>query len=268
MKNIDDAPATKDNKMQAANSLSYFGGKGSDGTFQTIINQIPKHDLFIETHAGLARITEHLDNINGITILNDISSHTCKMLEAKFKERIIPSSLLFDLISPECIKEKFVACHGKVIIENMDAIDLLEKYKPLLEVMKTVIFSDPPYPLDSRKSNRERYEFEMTDSQHYELIHYLKKVSCFIIICTYPNMIYETEFSSWRNIHYYSNTRKGMALEYLFLNFDTPWYLQTIKFYGKDFRERERYKKIKKNLESKLKSIPKPILNHILYEFS
>ena len=31
---------------------TYFGGKGSDGTFQTIINQVPKCSVFVELMAG------------------------------------------------------------------------------------------------------------------------------------------------------------------------------------------------------------------------
>ena len=32
--------------------MSYFGGKGGPGVFQTIINEIPRHDLFVSAFAG------------------------------------------------------------------------------------------------------------------------------------------------------------------------------------------------------------------------
>lgn len=243
--------------MIQAEVKTYFGGKGSDGTYQTIINQIPKHELFIETCAGLARITEHLGVNNSITILNDVSSQILEVLRQKFNDRLIetnsPLVLRFNTlkISP--------SLYGKIIIENMDVIDLLEKYKPLINSLETVIFCNPPYPLTSRKSEKKVYAFEMSDSQHKTLLQYLNKMRCDIIVCTYPNEMYNQNLADWRKIEYWSQTRKGLALENIFLNFDTTRLLQNTRFYGKDFREREKWKKIKTNIVKKINSLPEPI---------
>lgn len=248
-------------------SDSYFGGKGSDGTYQKIINQIPKHEIFIETHAGHAKITENLGEFDGVTVLNDIDPQVCKYLRIKFKDKLIDKRYFQQTYAPYQVKKFFDASHGKVVIENEDAIDLLRKYREIIGTYKTVIFCDPPYPMKSRKSQECRYNFEMSDKQHEELISYLDLFDAPAMICTYPNEIYERNLSKWRRIDYESNTRHGMAKEHLYLNFGAVLELRTIKYFGNDYREREKYKKILANLKRKLKSLPEPILNSIIEDF-
>ena len=38
--------------------MRYPGGKGGAGVYQTIINNIPPHDTYIETHLGGGNILE------------------------------------------------------------------------------------------------------------------------------------------------------------------------------------------------------------------
>jgi len=273
------------------NGTSYFGGKGSDGTYQRIINRIPKVDLLIETHAGLARVTENLAN-KPLIILNDINPKTVKALYVKFRKYLT-----------EDINAK-----SGILIENMDAIDLLEKYKSVIDSRETLIFTDPPYPMDSRKQSVKVYEFEYTDSQHYELLQYLNNLHTKVIVCTYPCVIYADFFGldldefkrvysekvqdfsfithennhavflsdgiinqeglkrfKWALIPYFSQTRKGRALEWMFLNYQPPEQLQDCRFFGDNYRDREKWKKIMNNLNRKINDLPSP-LRHKLKE--
>lgn len=283
------------------NGNSYFGGKGSDGTYQRIINRIPKVDLLIETHAGLARVSENLAN-KPLIILNDINPKTVKALYVKFRKYLT-----------EDINAK-----SGIIIENMDAIQLLEKYKGIIQNRETLIFTDPPYPMDSRKQSVKVYEFEYTDSQHYELLQYLNNLDTKVIVCTYPCGIYADFFGldldefrrvyknldefrrvesgkvqdfsfithennhavllsdgiinqeglkrfKWSLIPYFSQTRKGRALEWMFLNYQPPEKLQDCRFFGENYRDREKWKKIMNNLNRKIQDLPSP-LRHKLKE--
>ena len=239
----------KENKQE-----SYYGGKGSDGTFQKIINRIPKTNLLIETHAGFARISEKMKD-RPFTILNDINPKICNKLKLKFKDSIV------DNISSDYLFSD--AGRNKIYIENMDAIELLERYSVFIN-NETVLFIDPPYPLLSRKLSKDRYEFEMTDSQHNYLLQYLLKLSCKQLICTYPNELYQSILYDYNLFEYYNQTRRGLALEYLFMNFDTPTVLQDASYFGDDYRQREKFKLMQRNFIDKFLSFPVPIQNRVL----
>src|SRR5690606_19211545 len=46
--------------MKIANIAHYFGGKGSSGTYQTIINEIRPHDVLIVPFLGNCAITRYI----------------------------------------------------------------------------------------------------------------------------------------------------------------------------------------------------------------
>ena len=51
--------------------MRYPGGKGGAGVYQTIINNIPPHDTYIETHLGGGNILER-----GLLVFSAISDGT------------------------------------------------------------------------------------------------------------------------------------------------------------------------------------------------
>ncbi|MFD1817695.1 hypothetical protein [Pseudarcicella hirudinis] len=261
---------------------SYFGGKGSDGTYQTIINQIPAVEIYIEAYAGHASVFRKMIRPN-LTILNDINPKVYQKLIAHFPESISFSDdtdrkdfirKYLEKISNSSIGEIKNTCQGNndagsiLIIECLDAIDLIDKYKELIEVFNSLIYSDPPYPLGSRKSQVKRYEFEMTDQDHVKYLKYLKNIRCKQLISTYPNDIYEDLLPPpYFNLHeFWSQTRKGLAKEYLYKNYETPTELQDYSYLGSDFRERDKLKRIKRNFLRKFKEMPRQLQNSILKE--
>ncbi len=50
---------------------SYNGGKAGNGTYQQIINYIPKHDVFVDAIVGNGGIFFNL-NLPGLTIINAV----------------------------------------------------------------------------------------------------------------------------------------------------------------------------------------------------
>lgn len=69
----------------------------------------------------------------------------------------------------------------------------------------------------------------------------------------------------WSLIPYFSQTRKGRALEWMFLNYEPPEQLQDATFFGENYRDREKWKKIMKNLTRKINDLHSP-LRHKLKE--
>ncbi len=210
---------------------SYFGGKGSSGTFQTIINVIRPHNVYIEPYLGNGSIFSNKRK-SEYSYLNDISKGVCE----KWHEIL----------------------ESKCNLRNLDAMEYLKILKFRTCFQTTCLYLDPPYPIETRKS-RHRYEHEMTAIQHLELLRYIQELKCDVLISTYPNEMYANELKDWYLIEFESVTRSGKkAIEHLYLNYNPEEIteLHDYRYYGKNFRDRERIKRIAKNLESKINFMP------------
>ncbi|MCK5613954.1 DNA adenine methylase [Candidatus Pacearchaeota archaeon] len=206
---------------------SYFGGKSGAGTYQTIINQIPYHDIYIEGFLGMGGILRN--------------------------KRPARKSIGLDLNST-CINEviNFGLFPG-LVVKNTCAISFLE-----LEAKKfgkeVFIYLDPPYPLDSRKDNRPVYKFELSDQDHLRILTAIKALNCNIAISTYPNKLYNQELSGWRKIEFESSTRQGMATENLYMNYGSGFHLHDDRYLGANSGTRQ---DIKRRIERSVKGIMK-----------
>ncbi|WP_254561814.1 DNA adenine methylase [Dyadobacter diqingensis] len=212
-------------------STSYFGGKSGSGTYQTIINQIPPHRLYVEGFAGMAGVFR-------------------KKLEAKEnllidRDRTVIHRLINAGVSPTHLYEGSFFQVANDFINDLDREDVF-------------IYLDPPYPLDSRKSGT-KYKFEITAYEHCHLL----KLICTefkmakIAISTYPNEVYKAwlEEHSWRMIEFESKTRAGMATEQLWMNYPEPAELHDYQYLGEDYRERERITRKLKRWEAKFEDL-------------
>jgi DNA adenine methylase len=195
----------------------YFGGKGASGTIQKIINCIRPHDTLIIPCLGndtLSRIIKRPARVIG----NDIDGDVFR----KWQE------LNYDWIE----------------LHNMDAVNFLKSID-FSKLGKVVIYIDPPYPLNSRKSQAKVYNHEMTDEQHIQLLKAVMKLpnNVDVLISTYPNELYEQMLKGWFKIKFQSKTSHGMATEVLYRNYEDINLLHDYRFTGTDYRERDRIKK-------------------------
>jgi hypothetical protein len=131
---------------------------------------------------------------------------------------------------------------------------------------RVVIYCDPPYPLDSRKSPQLRYTFEMTDHDHEELLTALRFLRVDCLISTYPNDRYAQQLSHWHRTEFQSQTRAGLATEWLFYNYPIPAVLHDARFVGNDYREREYIKRKAARWVAKWKELKPHERQHILQE--
>jgi hypothetical protein len=199
---------------------NYTGGKGGAGTYQTIINLIRPHSCYIEPYLGGGSIALYKRR-SFITIGNDLD--------------------------PQVISQWRKAGCDWMHLFNMKALDLLLSINYAKHV-KTCIYLDPPYPIRSRKGQKARYNFEMTDQDHVELLRFIQTLPANVdlLLSTYPNPIYQRELKHWYLVEFESVTRGGTkATEHLYLNYDPRQtkVLHDAQHVGKDFREREKYKK-------------------------
>ncbi|WP_028666217.1 hypothetical protein [Runella zeae] len=225
-----------------ASDKSYFGGKGQDGVYQTIINEIPKCHDYWEIFAGNASIFRRLTNKAKRSFLIESNHKQAKRLAHSLQLPLISLDYLVVYVLP--IEEE-----GAWVVWG-SAFQILTKrtegYLP--DTIGTYIFVDPPYPLSTRSSNN-RYLHELTDGQHELLLTKLLQFeNAQIGITTYPNAMYEERLTDWRKTIYSSVTRSGQVrTEHMYLNYEPPQKLQDTYYIGKDYRERETLKKQQKN---------------------
>lgn len=199
---------------------NYFGGKGGSGTYQTIINQIRPHDIFISCFLGNDAVLRFKK-----TAKRNIGMDKSETVIRKWRE------LNLDWLE----------------LQQWCGIGFLESFRHNPR-FKTVLFLDPPYPLDSRKSDRLTYEHELTDKEHLRILQAINQMKDWpnldILICTSENDMYRQILKDWRVLPYPNTTRAGQVIEHLYMNYDNPQgLLHDYNFVGKDFRERERIKK-------------------------
>jgi DNA adenine methylase len=189
----------------------YPGAKNGAGVYQQIINQMPPHEVYIETHLGtgavLRRKRPARRNI-GIDIdLQVIDAFDGKGLDVQL-------------------------VHGNATF-YLSAISYTGR---------ELVYADPPYWPDSRK-DLNLYRHEMTREQHAELLDVLTALPCKVIISGYWSDYYAQRLKGWRTHTFQAMTRHGLATEWLWMNFDEPTELHDYRYLGEDYRERERIKR-------------------------
>jgi DNA adenine methylase len=212
-------------------STSYFGGKSGSGTYQTIINQIPPHRLYVEGFAGMAGIFRKKIKAQENLLIDRDRSVIHRLIKAGVSTTDLYEGSFFQ------VAQDFIA--------DLDKED-------------TFIYLDPLYPLESRKSGT-KYKFELTAYEHCHLLKLICKEfqNAKIAISTYPNNVYKAwlEEHGWRMIEFESQTRHGKATEQLWMNYPEPTELHDYRYLGTDYRERERITRKLKRWEAKFEDL-------------
>jgi len=208
---------------------SYPGGKGADGVYHQIINQIPPHSTFMELFFGGGSITKKKKPA-ARTIGMDINRGVIQAAKANIK---MPGLRLM----------------------VGDASEFLINYKWR---GGEFVYLDPPYLLDTRRSKSAIYEDEFSNfEQHAALLDLIKTLPCMVAISGYWSILYNTKLKDWRSIHFLTGTHGGtVATEWLWMNYPEPMQLHDYKYLGIDYRDREKINRQKKTMRAKLLRMP------------
>lgn len=204
----------------------YNGGKNNPIAWQTIINQMPPHRIYIEAFLGSGAVMKH------------------KLPAQK--------NFGFDL-DRKVINDYHASAAYEVV--NSCAISYLEHtlHRAGVDVL---VYLDPPYPKCSRRSQKDLYQFEMTDKQHERLLAAIKFTDAKIIISTLQNELYSTALADWRIVTFDNPTRHGIQKELLYMNFPAPEALHDYRFLGTDKSDKQRIRrKIQRHVNT-LKRLP------------
>lgn len=229
---------------------TYNGGKSGPGTYQTIINLIPPHKQSFFLFLGNGGIESQIAHCKHV-VFNDIDN---RIVDAWQKQNPNFHAQLW----------------------NLDALVILDKISNgwwVSEPENCFIYLDPPYLIDSRKSAKRLYKYEMTTGQHGKLLDILTRPffvesGIKVMISCYPNEYYGNALEAWNKQVFTSQTRAGKALECLYYNYPAPVELHDYKFLGNDFRQREANNRIRNNIIKKLEVLPVHLRNSILNDIA
>jgi len=217
--------------------MNYPGGKG--GVYQRLINLMPPHEVYIETHlGGGAVIRKKKPAKKNIGI--EIDPNTIKMWKKT------SSKVDFELI------------HG-------DAIHYLERHH---FTGNELVYCDPPYLRKVRKKHYPAFKYEYTREQHIELLEVIKSLPCMVMISGYESSLYKKSLESWHIHTFQAATHHGVATEWIWMNYPPPVELHDYGYLGDNFRERERITKRTKNWVTRLKKMPALERNALLSAIS
>jgi hypothetical protein len=286
----------------AIDQMVYPGGKGAAGVHQHIINRIPPHKLFLEPFLGAGNIMYRkrpaqrdigVDVIGGAISTARVrfaERRSCQffvadaigvleLLSQQLAAAAVAASFSDTSVSSGAATMAMVASSDDDSFRNVTA-NLMARapdvrnvgggiLPPEMTARDVVVYCDPPYLMNTRKSDRRVYAIEPSlDSGrgevgdhdwHSRLLNALESLSCYVLLSGYLSELYELRLCQpkWRRSSYKVRTRGGETVsEYLWCNFPEPLELHDYRYLGTNRRERERIKRKKQRLSKKLLRMP------------
>jgi site-specific DNA-adenine methylase len=136
-----------------------------------------------------------------------------------------------------------------------DAFDYLANFE-YSKAGKTLIYADPPY-MHSTRTSKARYEHELTDQQHLELLQILQAVPASVILSGYRNDLYDTQLAGWWSMDFQAMTRGGVRTETVWCNFE-PGEIHYHTYAGKNSTDRQRIQRKAARWAKNFAALPQP----------
>jgi hypothetical protein len=224
-------------------AMTYPGGKGAAGVMQRLINQIPPHDVFVSPflgHCAVLRKIKPAAESFGIDLSAAALDQFAESVRAKNRGGVLR------LIQADGIQwlRHTLGCDARYNFGEPGG-----HAATFGDATMWFLFVDPPYPTATRRNGKQMYDHELTDDQHAELLDLLLalRLRASIMVCSYPNSLYDDRLAGWRTFDYQSQTRRGTATERVWCNYSEPTTLHDYQFIGADKRERERIRRRVRN---------------------
>lgn len=225
--------------------MTYPGGKNGAGVYQKIINQMPKHQHYIELFCGHGSIFRAKKRAT-TSILVDLDIEPLKYL-----------CIDFGFSPAEGCFATFRDGDTLLTIINDSAMEVIRCPGLMRELEQTLIYADPTYIATECTLGRPIYKFDMPFAyQHEEFLTEFIKLPCMKMISHYKCSLYDDMLAGWRQISYNSPTRGGWKTDTLYMSFPEPVELHDYQYLGDTYRKREKIKIKRQNWERKITNMP------------
>lgn len=255
--------------------MSYPGGKNGAGVYQTIINRMPPHPVYIEPFLGggaILRLKQPAALNIGIDLDSAVIARMSEWVRVRSRNGENNDAAVRMIIGRNAddeakssllnIAENDDACRRptseKTVTDRQfrfhrgDGISFLTFY-PFTG--SELVYCDPPYVPETLKS-RCRYRHNLTSEQHAELLDICLNLPCKVMISGYWSKLYSDLLARWNSIQFEVMTRRGLATEWLWFNFTPPVVLHDYRYVGLNYRERDNLRRKKLRWVNRLKRMP------------
>lgn len=215
--------------------MRFPGGKFR--CFQKLINLMPPHRVYIETHLGGGAVLRNKAPA-AVTVGIDCDPRVVEMFVGHFDSRF-----------------RFI---------NGRAEDFLADYAFLGDEL---VYSDPPYWPSTRRSRRSPYRHDYSEEQHVRLLRMLRRLPCAVMISGYDNTTYDEMLCGWEKYLFTGTSHTGRREETVWMNFE-PSVLHDTRFLGETFRDRQTIKRKRARWVSRFRREPAGVQQAILTDLT
>ena len=203
-------------------SMRYPGGKGK--CFQHLINLMPPHHTYIETHLGGGAVLRNKKPARR-NIGIDIDPAVIAMWDGKRGDRL-------------------------EIVQG-DALDYLSRFQ--FDGGELAYF-DPPY-FPATRARSKVYRFDYTEAQHEALLKIAIGLPCMVMISGYDNPLYRDYLRNWNQVNFSAKSHTGVREENVWFNFAAPAVLHDANHAGATFRDRQSIKRKRARLQDRIRGM-------------
>jgi DNA adenine methylase len=211
--------------------VRYPGGKSK--CVQKLINLIPPHRTYIESHLGggaVLRFKAPAEASIGI----DPEPAVISRFQGRFDSRY------------------------RFIIGTAE--DFLDSYRFTGDEF---LYADPPYWPAARRCLKSPYRFDYTPAQHVALLQVLLALPCKIMISGYANPTYDRILARWRRHDFPGTSHAGRRTETVWFNYE-PAIVHDTRYLGSTFRERQGIKRKRARWTARFSRQPAAVQQAIL----
>lgn len=202
--------------------MRYPGGKGK--SFQKIINLMPPHETYIESHLG-----------GGSVLRNKNPAQKNIGIEK----------------DPIVVKQWALKYPNICEIIEADATSFLRAFPC---IGNELIYADPPYLPETRKRKRV-YNCDLTNDDHESLLGTLLTLPCMVMVSGYNSNLYNDMLNTWRKVTFLAKAHDGQREECVWLNFPPAKILHDSRYIGQTFRDRQTIKRRQQRLKEKFQKM-------------
>lgn len=213
--------------------MRYPGGKFR--LYQQIINLMPPHRVYIETHLG-----------GGAVLRNKTAADLNIGIDRDLKA--------------VCGFQGVFGKNYKII--HGEAESFLKAYRFKGDEL---VYADPPYWPSSRRSKKSPYRYDYTEEQHIELLEILLTLPCRVMISGYRSEAYSKILSGWYQYSLIGTSNTGRREEIIWSNSEAT-VLHDTRFIGKTFRDREAIHRKRKRWKERFLKQPSCVQQAVLHD--
>ncbi|MBJ2260006.1 DNA adenine methylase [Pseudomonas psychrophila] len=202
--------------------MRYPGGKGK--CYQRLINLMPPHQTYIESHLGGGAVMRH----------------------KKAAQRSIGLDLDATVIERWRTEQA-----GTCELHHVDATAFL---KTFAFTGDELVYVDPPYMPETRRRAKV-YRCDYTEDDHAHLLNCLVTLPCNVMISGYGSELYNRLLAGWRKVSFPAKTHADVREEVVWMNYEPTSRLHDSRYLGETFRDRQTIQRRQARLRSRIDSM-------------